>query len=397
MIVSFLAASGAPTPLYGTYAKEWNYSPITTTMVFAVYAIAVLVALLVLGRLSDHVGRKPVLLAALGLQLVATLVLCTAGAVGWLFLGRTVQGIATGGAIGALGATMLDVSPRWGTKANASAPGLGTSVGALVSALLVQYAPAPTHLIYIVLAVVFALQVVGVVRMPETITREPGAARSMVPELGLPAGLRAPVLAATPIMFAVWALAGLYGSLGPAVLRHVSGSSSVVLGGVAFAVLTAVTAVTASALDGVAPGTVMYVGAVMTIVSAVGALVAVQESSVSGFFAVSVLAGIGFGAGFQGGIRTVVPLTAPHQRSAVLSVLYVACYLGMGLPTVIAGVLVVRGPGLVDTVRLFELFVLLSAVVTMAVRVLTSWPAPSRRTARRERRAARPGAWPAAR
>src|SRR3989454_9243837 len=104
MVISFLAASSAPTPLYATYAGEWRFSPITTTVIFGAYAIAVLLALLILGRISDHTGRRPVLLAALAVQLTATVVLATAGGVDALLVGRVLQGLATGAALGALGA-----------------------------------------------------------------------------------------------------------------------------------------------------------------------------------------------------------------------------------------------------------------------------------------------------
>jgi MFS family permease len=122
MVMSFLAASSAPTPLYATYAGEWHFSPITTTVIFGAYAIAVLLALLILGRVSDHTGRRPVLLAALAVQLAATVVLATAGGVDALLAGRVLQGLATGGALGALGAAMLDVDSARGALANAAAP-----------------------------------------------------------------------------------------------------------------------------------------------------------------------------------------------------------------------------------------------------------------------------------
>ena len=202
IFTSLLAASSAPTPLYATYAAEWHFSPITTTVVFGVYAIAVLLSLLVLGRLSDHIGRRPVLLAALALQITAAAVLATAGGVEALFLGRVLQGIATGGAIGALGAALLDVDRRRGTVANAAAPGIGT--GALLSGWLVQYAPAPTHLVYLVLIGVFALQGLAVIRVPETVSRKPGARAALRPELAVPPTLRGPVLAAAPILSAAW-------------------------------------------------------------------------------------------------------------------------------------------------------------------------------------------------
>ncbi|MFJ5294401.1 MFS transporter [Streptomyces sp. NPDC088348] len=129
--VSFLAASSAPTPVYALYAARWHFSPITTTVVLGVYAVVVLTALLVLGRVSGHLGRRPVLLAALALQVIAMVVFSTAGGVGALVTGRVLQGIATGGALGALGAAMLDIDRERGTRANAVAPGLGSGVGAL--------------------------------------------------------------------------------------------------------------------------------------------------------------------------------------------------------------------------------------------------------------------------
>ncbi|MGI5231765.1 MFS transporter [Actinoallomurus sp. CA-142502] len=372
IVVSFLAASGAPTPLYATYAGRWHFSPITTTVVFGVYAIAVLLALLVLGRLSDHVGRRPVLLAALAVQTVATVVLATAGGVDALLAGRLLQGISTGGALGALGAAMLDVHPRRGAITNAATPGMGTGAGVLLSGLLVQYAPAPTHLVYLVLIGTFVLQGVGVVLMPETVTRRPGGRAALVPELAVPPGLRGPVLAAAPILFAVWALAGFYGSLGPALARQLSGSTSVVVGGLGFFLLAVVGSLATVALDRTPPRTVMLFGITMLAVASTGILIAVELSSTAGFFAGTFVAGIGFGAGFQGGIRTVVPLAAPHERAGVLSVLYVICYCGMGVPSVAAGVLVVHGGGLIGTARDYALFILALAATALAGLLSTS-------------------------
>src|SRR3954452_22842589 len=95
LIVSLLAASAAPTLLYATYAQEWGFTPITTTVIFGVYAVAVLASLLTLGRLSDYLGRRPVLLAALAVQAASLVVFATAGGVGQLFAARIIQGLAT--------------------------------------------------------------------------------------------------------------------------------------------------------------------------------------------------------------------------------------------------------------------------------------------------------------
>ncbi len=125
LIVALLAASAAPTPLYAIYQARWHFTPITTTVVFGVYAVAVLASLLTLGKLSDHIGRRPVLLSALAVQAASLLVFATAGGVPELLIARVVQGLATGAALGAIGAGLLDVDRERGTFANAVAPGMG--------------------------------------------------------------------------------------------------------------------------------------------------------------------------------------------------------------------------------------------------------------------------------
>src|SRR5580692_2381086 len=181
LIVALLAASAAPTPLYAIYQARWHFTPITTTVVFGVYAVAVLASLLTLGKLSDHIGRRPVLLSALAVQAVSLLVFATAGGVPELLIARVIQGLATGAALGAIGAGLLDVDRVRGTFANSVAPGIGSGSGVLLSALVVRYLPDPTHLIYLAIAGVIVLQAAGVALMRETVTPKPGAIASLRP------------------------------------------------------------------------------------------------------------------------------------------------------------------------------------------------------------------------
>ena len=361
IIVSFLAGSSAPTPLYAVYQSEWGLRPITVTVVFGVYALAVLTALLTLGRLSDHIGRRPVLLAAIAVQAVSMVVFTTADGVPALLIARVIQGLSTGAAAGAIGAGMLDLDRAKGTLANAVAPGTGTATGALVSALVVQFLPAPTHLIYLALLVVFALQAAGIALMPETVTPKPGALATLVPDVKLPRAVRRPVLVATPVLFAVWALAGFYGSLGPSLVRQLAGSDSAVLGGLGLFVLAGVAAGSVLVLRNAPARAVMLTGIVGLIVGVAATLAAIGTGSTVGFFAGTAVAGVGFGSGFQGGIRTVMPLAAAHERSGVLSLLYVVSYLGMGAPAVVAGFLVVHVGGLLDTARAYGIAVIVLA------------------------------------
>jgi hypothetical protein len=237
--------------------------------------------------------------------------------------------------------------------------------GALLSGLLVRYVMAPTHLVYLMLIGIFVLQGVGVALMPETAARKPGLRAALVPELAVPRGVRGAVLAATPILFAVWALSGFYGSLGPALAQRLSGSTSAVVGGLGFFRLAVAGSLATILLNRTPPRTVMLIG-IVVLAAAAGTLAAVEEASAAGFFACCAVGGLGFGAGFQGGIRTVTPLAAPHERAGVLSVLYVVCYCGMGVPSVIAGILVVHDGGLISVARDYAVFVMVLAVTALA-------------------------------
>lgn len=349
LIVTLLASSATPTPLYALYQARWGFSPITTTVVFGVYALTVLAALLTVGKLSDHLGRRPVLLAAIAAQGAALAVFATADGVPALLLARVIQGLSTGAALGAIGAGMLDIDRERGTFANAVSPGMGTGGGAILSALVVRYLPAPTHLIYLALLGVFALQALGVALMNETVTPKRGALASLTPEIRLPRDLRGPVLTAAPVLFAVWALAGLYGALGPALVQALTGSSEVVFGAASLTVLAGAAVLSIAALHHATARTVMLTGVLTLITGVAVTLLALDLRSIALFFAGSVISGIGFGSGFQGGIRTVIPLAAAHERAGVLSLLYTVSYLGLGLPAVIAGFLVVHGGGLIHT------------------------------------------------
>ena len=366
LVVSLLAASAAPTPLYAIYQRMWGFTPITITIVFGVYAVAVLVALLTLGRLSDSIGRRPVLLAALAVQILSMVAYATAGGVGELMGARIIQGLATGAALGAIGAGMLDVDRERGALANALSPGLGTGSGALVSALFVQFLPAPTHLIYFALIGVFAAQAIGVALLRETVTPVPVTRAVFVPEVRLPRAVRGPVLAAAPVLFAVWALAGLYAALGPSIVAALTGNQSVVLGSASLTALT-VTAVSSVYLLRKVPARTVLVWGIAGLVAGVAiTLVALGAGSVALFFVGTAVSGVGFGAGFQGGIRTVVPLAEPHERAGVLSLLFVVSYLGMGVPAVAAGFGATDGLGLLGAARVYGIALIVLAGLALA-------------------------------
>ena len=169
-----LFASATPSPLYDVYRDLWGFSSIVLTLVYATYAFGVLTTLLLAGRVSDDVGRRPVLVLALAALMGATVLFMTADSVVWLFVARAVQGLATGLALAAASAALLDFHPRRDpagvglTNGVVSAGGIG--LGILVSATFVELLPAPRVLPYVALFVLFAVAFVGALRMPESVS-----------------------------------------------------------------------------------------------------------------------------------------------------------------------------------------------------------------------------------
>ena len=343
IVVSFLASTSVPTPIYPLYQQNWGFSAVTITVIFAVYSLAVLAALLTIGELSDHIGRKPVLLLALLTQIFAMIVFATASGLFALLLARMVQGLAIGAALGAVGAALIDIDRRRSTLANAIIPTAGCAAGLLVSALAVEYLPHPTRLIYLVLLGVFGIQLLGVMMMPETAPRRRGGAlASLRPRFALPHAVRRPLLIAAPVVFAAWALAGFYGSLGPALVASLANSHSAMLAAMPMFLLTAAAVGTVVAFRDATAETMFGIGVGALILGLAMTLAAIETGTLTGLYIGTVVAGIGFGGGFQGGIRTVLPHAGTHHRAGVLSVLYSCCYLGFGAPAVLAGYLSIQ-------------------------------------------------------
>lgn len=363
--VSFLAGSSAPTPLYAHYQAAWGFSAATVTAIFASYAVVLLASLLVFGRLSDHLGRKPVIVASALLQVVAMAIFASAAGVGALFAGRIVQGIATGAAIAAVGAGMLDLDRERGTIANAVAPAFGTAAGAILSGLMVRYLPQPTLLVYAVLAAVYVLQAAGIAAMPEPGRTRPGALASLRPQLGARGAAKDAVRLAVPMLVAGWAVAGFYASLGPALVRKVFGLDPSLAGGMALFALAGSAGLAVAALRASSPQRLSALGARALALGMAAVLAALVTHSAIAYFLATVLAGVGFGAGFQGGVRSVLAVTGTADRAGVLSVVFVVAYLAMGLPAVGAGVAVVRTGDLLGTAVVFGALVLLLAATTL--------------------------------
>ena len=341
IFVLFAAAASAPTPLYVVYQREWGFSDTTLTVIFAVYVLGLIGSLLILGALSDYVGRRPVLAAAIALEAMAFVLFLLAGNVTVLLIARVAQGIATGAAFTTLGATLVDLnpphSPGRAGLVNGVAPISGLALGAVGCGALVQLAPFPTHLVFAVLLVGAAIAGVVVGLMPETAARRPGALASLKPLLGIPARLRPDVYALIPIIVASWALGGLYLSLGPSVAAGIFGLRNHLIGGLVVTLLCGTGAVTAVALRSWPTKRVLGISAITLAAGTALTLAAVEVHIVALAGAGTFVAGVGFGASALASFGTLARLAAPGERSELLAVALVIAYLAFSLPAVAAG------------------------------------------------------------
>ena len=339
---TLLAASSAPSPLYPVYQAEYGFSPVTLTGIFAVYVLALLVSLLTVGRLSDALGRRPVLAAALLVEAAAMAVFLDAHGVGALFAARVVQGVATGAAVGVLGAYLLDLQPagsRLGVVVNGAAATGGLGLGAAGTGVLIEYAPHPTRLVFALLTAAFVALAAVTALLPETVTPTGGARAMLRPRVSVPRAARRAFLQAAPTMMSTWMLGGLMLSVGGSLLagvfaQHDHAVVGAVIGGFATA------AAVASVLLRDRPAVVMArVGTSLLVVGTALFALGVQQSSLTVFVIGAVIAGAGFGPAFLGAFGTLSQLAAPHERAGLISAIYVS-YLAFSVPALVAGLLI---------------------------------------------------------
>lgn len=364
LLVLMLAASGVPSPLYRVYQERFGFSSGVLTTVFGIYSFALLAALLVVGGLSDHVGRRPVLLAAFLLEAAAMALFLFADGVGWLLGARVVQGLATGALTSTLGASLLDLEHRGrplGALLNSASPGLGLSVGAVGAGLLVELVPSPTDWVFGVLTAVFVLAAVGTMLLPESSPRLPGALASLSPRVHVPPAHRRAFVVALPLLAACWALGGFYASLGPSLVAEVFGIDNHLVGGLLILALNGTGIVGSLALRTAPPERALLVGAVVFSVGVAGTLVSLFTASATLLFIAAVVTGFGFGAAFLGAVATITASVPPGVRAGLLASIFVVGYLAFSLPAIAAGI-AVRGIGLTRTTEVYG-----AAVVVLAL------------------------------
>lgn len=330
-----------PTPLYVEYQSQFHFSPAIVTVIFAAYAAGVLVALLLAGRSSDRVGRRPVLAVAVAFSTLSTVVFIVAAGVGWLYLGRVLSGFSAGLMTGTGTAALTDLaggaaSRRASLVATVVNMG-GLGLGPLVAGLFAEYGPNPTVLVFEVYLGLLAIAAIGVAVMPETVSDRAGLSLKFG-GLGIPRQGRSEFVAAGVAVFAAFSILGMFTALAPSFLANVLHQRNHAVGGLVVFVIFATATATQARVVRLPIRPVVMVGITVFVVGLALIVASLSAASFALFIVGAVVAGSAIGAVFIGSLSVANRLAPPERRGQVVSTYFVFGYVGLIVPVIGVGV-----------------------------------------------------------
>lgn len=374
-IILFFAASSMTTPLFPLYQANWGLSAFVISVVFAVYVGALLVSLLFLGSLSNHFGRRPVIMMALAIESVSLLMFLMAEDGQWLIAARIVQGFATGIATTAVASALLDVDHKTGSLINSIAPMAGMATGALGAGILVQWGPLPLRLVYAIALAVVAIQILRTWRAAETYPQRSSTKLSLRPRVDIPPRLRRVFVRILPLNMAVWALGALFLSLLPGLLHELASDASMGwLSGAAAGAMTLSGAAAVLLFRQRTPSACSQSGAWCIITGMAIVLLGMQWQQPWLILLGAVPAGLGSGAGFLGVLRSLVVHAQDSERAGLVSAFYIASYVPNAILAMLAGY-VAQQMGFDVAGKGFCSLIVLMAIASLVVRIPSVEPA----------------------
>ena len=339
-LVTMLGAT-LPTPLYPIYEQELGFGGLMVTVVFATYAVGVLAALLVVGRLSDQLGRKAVLFPGLAVAAASSLVFLIPHSLTALFAGRLLSGVSAGVFTGVATAAIIDLAPATGrARAGllaASVNVLGLGLGPVVAGVLADHAPHPLVLPYLLHVALVAVAAVGLAAVPEPVERRPGRVRLQIQRVGVPDDVRPTFVRAAVSGFAGFAVLGFFTAVSPLFLGQVLHETRHLLTGLTvFALLGSATV--GQVVSARLPERTSLLGGCLalaagTVVVAVGLMTALLPVVLIG----AVVAGLGQGASFRAGLQAVTGTAPADKRSEVSSTFFLVLYVAISIPVIGVG------------------------------------------------------------
>ncbi|MEU0911127.1 MFS transporter [Streptomyces althioticus] len=332
-----------PTPLYPLYQQKFGFSELTVTVVYAVYAFAVIGVLLLAGNASDTVGRRPVLLWGLACAAASAVCFLLATGIAWLYIGRLLSGLSAGLFTGAATAYVMESAPPGrASRATFVATAVnmgGLGCGPLLAGILAEYAPWPLHLPYAVHLTLVACSVAVLLWLPETV-RDLRPLRTVRPQRpGVPPHVRAVFGPAATAAFVGFALFGVFTSVSPAFLaQYLDVTDHAVSGAVvATAFFASIAGQTAVARVGVARSLPLGCAGLLTGLALLAG--ALHWDTLALVVPSALVGGVGQGLAFRGALAAVGRASPPDRRAAVISSLFVVAYAGISVPVIGVGLL----------------------------------------------------------
>jgi MFS family permease len=366
-----------PTPLYPLYEKAFGFGELVTTVVFAAYAVGVTAALLVFGRWSDQLGRRPMLQAGLVLSGLSAIVFLLAGDLGWLFVGRVLSGLSAGIFTGTATATIVDLAPAHG-KARASLIAAavnmgGLGAGPLLAGILAQYAPLPRSVCFIVDLGLVAVAALGVQAVSEPVRR--ASAPHLRPQkIDVPIEIRGVFTRAAIAGFAGFAVLGLFTAVSPAFLATVLHETNHALTGAVVISVFIASTIGQSLSSTISEQRALIVGCVGLIAGMILVGASLPIRSLAVFIVGGVIAGLGQGLSFRAGLGAVTGAAPPDKRGEITSSYFVMLYIGIAIPVIGEGA-AAQAFGLIASGIVFAALVGILAAVAVLLLVRQADPA----------------------
>ncbi|TDD15227.1 MFS transporter [Kribbella turkmenica] len=339
-LVTVFAAVGSTIPLFNIYRTEEGFTNAGISLTVVAYSAATLSTLLVLGRLSTHVGRRPVAIASLALLLLGCLLLLKVHDIGILIAGRLVMGLGAGLASSTLTAYIVDAAPTrpaWlASVASSQTVMLGLAVGAVASGALVQFGPWPRDLIYLVVIGSLLLSAALVANSPETATPTPGAWHSLRPSVRVPARVRHLLPVAAAVFLATWATGAFYQAFVPALVADQLHTNSSLVLGLVFAAYMGPSALGAPLGGRLSTAAAQRIGMIAFLTGWIGMITAIATGMLPLFIAATIIAGAAQGIAISAATRGLLFGSALPDRAPIFAAVYLLSYSGATIPSLVA-------------------------------------------------------------
>lgn len=345
LIGALFAGSTVATPLYIIYKQQLGFSEITLTLIYAVYVVGNLTALMIFGRVSDQVGRRRTAVIAIGIAIVGALVFLFAHRVASLYVARVLSGLAIGIGAGTgtawLAELIAEQDRSRATVIATIANFIGLGLGALISGLLAEYVALPLRTPFIVYLAALIVVAAFLAFARETVNRPLAAFTqlSVRPRAGVPSSIRPRFVAPAVTGFGAMALVAFFAALAPSVLAGELHVTSHAVAGAIFLELAAAVALVIALTRSLSSRAAMLWSLGLMVPSLALLVTAQLAGSLAVMIASTAICGVAAGLGYRGSLQVVNQIAPDDRRAEVVSAYFICCFLGNALPVIGIGVL----------------------------------------------------------